>query len=46
MLGETSPTKYDDSWISIIIVRIEKMAIPNTLVDLGFVINVMIIETF
>ena len=45
MMGRAPLAKYNDSGNLIVIVYIGKTQIPNILVDLGTLINIMTIET-
>jgi hypothetical protein len=46
ILGRHEPIKYADPGNSIVIVHIQGCSLPNTLVDLGEVINILTIETY
>jgi hypothetical protein len=45
MLGKDTPVKYDDPGNPVFTVQINQTDLPNTLVDLGAVINVMTTRT-
>jgi hypothetical protein len=45
MLGKTMPVKYDDPGNPTVTIQIDRMTIPNTLIDLGAAINIITKET-